>query len=345
MNWGDGSAPSSVSLTDRSFSLTHTYATADLYTVTVTIADDDSSTSRTHSVTVTQPTTGLSEAIRMIDELVASRKMSRQVGACIKAHVDCGPEAHRPGQQPRGQDPPQGAGDGNRLPGAGPHAQGGRCGPPEGAAASDLPVAQIKGLDRCRVGKPGYFPGIPTRHPSVTPLLFLHNQKCFPGGGLGSIQSPAHSKLAPVGRLSPLDGPFRKGLDASPVTARYDPETRPRRPPHAGRGEADAPGAPGGREHPHHARGGGRVRQAAADVLDRQGLLGPAASRAQGLLPRPHPVPAVAHRHRLEVQGNDRVPRRDRQAPQRPAHRPHQRGRHAPRASRRSRTARATRTS
>jgi DNA/RNA endonuclease G (NUC1) len=87
VNWGDGSAPSSVGLTGRSFSLTHTYATADLYTVTVTIADDDSSTARTHSVTVTQPTTGLSEAIRMIDELVASRKMSREVAVCIKAHV------------------------------------------------------------------------------------------------------------------------------------------------------------------------------------------------------------------------------------------------------------------
>ena len=98
-------------------------------------------------------------------------------------------------------------------------------------------------------------------------------------------------------------------------------------PPQRGRGAADASGAARGREHPHLPRGGGRVRQAAAHVLHRQGLLGPAAPGPQGVLPRPHPVPAAAHRHRLEVQGDDFLPRRDREAPQRRAHRPHQRGR------------------
>jgi DNA/RNA endonuclease G (NUC1) len=87
VNWGDGSAPSSVALGGRSFTLTHTYATADLYTVTVTIADDDSSAASTHSVTVVQPTTGLAEAIRMIDQLVAERRITRAVGTCLKATV------------------------------------------------------------------------------------------------------------------------------------------------------------------------------------------------------------------------------------------------------------------
>jgi DNA/RNA endonuclease G (NUC1) len=87
VNWGDGSAPSTVALASRSFSLTHTYATADLFTVTVTIADDDSTTSRTHSVTVVQQTAGLGEAIRMIDQLVAERKMARDIGTCLKAQV------------------------------------------------------------------------------------------------------------------------------------------------------------------------------------------------------------------------------------------------------------------
>ena len=49
---------------------------------------------------------------------------------------------------------------------------------------------------------------------------------------------------------------------------------------------AHAPAAPGGREHPHHARGGRRVRAPGDAVLDRQGLRGDAASGAQGLLSR-----------------------------------------------------------
>lgn len=88
VDWGDGSAPNTLAVTSRSFSLSHTYATADLYTVTVTVADDDSTTSRTHSVTVVQQTAGLGEAIRMIDQLVADRKMSRDIAKCLKAQVN-----------------------------------------------------------------------------------------------------------------------------------------------------------------------------------------------------------------------------------------------------------------
>ena len=87
VNWGDGSAPESVSLPARSFSLTHIYTAGGTYTVTLAIADDDTSTSTSHSVTVTQPAPGLAAALPLIDQLVASGKMPRAVGTLLKAEV------------------------------------------------------------------------------------------------------------------------------------------------------------------------------------------------------------------------------------------------------------------
>ena len=43
VNWGDGSAPEVVPLSGRSFSLTHIYTAGGTYTVTIDIADDDTS--------------------------------------------------------------------------------------------------------------------------------------------------------------------------------------------------------------------------------------------------------------------------------------------------------------
>jgi undecaprenyl-diphosphatase len=57
----------------------------------------------------------------------------------------------------------------------------------------------------------------------------------------------------------------------------------------------DPPAAAGGREHPHHARGGGRVREAGDAVLDRQGQLGDAAPGAQGVLPVAMPPFPLLH--------------------------------------------------
>jgi hypothetical protein len=76
-----------VALSARSFSLTHTYATADLYTVTVTIADDDASTSTSHAVTVAQPAPQLSQAVALVDQLIASGKLKRALGIVIKAEI------------------------------------------------------------------------------------------------------------------------------------------------------------------------------------------------------------------------------------------------------------------
>jgi DNA/RNA endonuclease G (NUC1) len=87
VDWGDGSAPSTVSLATRAFSLTHTYTTPGAFTVTVTIADDDASTSTSHTVLVAQPAPGLAQALPLIDDLVAQNRIPRAVGTLFKAQV------------------------------------------------------------------------------------------------------------------------------------------------------------------------------------------------------------------------------------------------------------------
>jgi DNA/RNA endonuclease G (NUC1) len=85
--WGDGSAPEVVALAGQSFRLTHIYTAAGRYAVTVRIADDDVTTETVHTVTVNESSPGLAAALPLIDQLVAGRKISRQVGVLLKAQV------------------------------------------------------------------------------------------------------------------------------------------------------------------------------------------------------------------------------------------------------------------
>lgn len=91
VDWGDGSSPGQVMLTGRAFSLVHVYAAAGTFPVTVTITDDDVQTSTVHTVTVTEPPPppgpNLSQAYPLIDQLVASRKISRDFGNLMKGQV------------------------------------------------------------------------------------------------------------------------------------------------------------------------------------------------------------------------------------------------------------------
>jgi chitodextrinase len=87
VTWGDGSAPEQVALSGRSFTLTHVYTAGGVYPVTIRVADDDAATESTHHVTVTEADAGLAAALPLIDELVATRKISRSVGILLKAQV------------------------------------------------------------------------------------------------------------------------------------------------------------------------------------------------------------------------------------------------------------------
>ena len=55
--------------------------------MSISVADDDAAGATSHTVTVSQPATGLAAALPLIDELVATRKISRPIGILLKAQV------------------------------------------------------------------------------------------------------------------------------------------------------------------------------------------------------------------------------------------------------------------
>jgi DNA/RNA endonuclease G (NUC1) len=85
--WGDGSAPEVVALSGQSFTLTHIYTAAGSYPVTIRIADDDAFAETGHTVTVNSTSPGLAAALPLIDQLVATGKISRAIGILLKAQV------------------------------------------------------------------------------------------------------------------------------------------------------------------------------------------------------------------------------------------------------------------
>jgi len=86
VNWGDGSS-STQALAGQSFSLMHSFAAAGSYSVTVEVGDDDEVSTRTLTVSVTDPSPGLSAAIPLIEQLVAKRKIHPCLGGLLKAEV------------------------------------------------------------------------------------------------------------------------------------------------------------------------------------------------------------------------------------------------------------------
>jgi Flp pilus assembly CpaF family ATPase len=70
----------------------HVYTAAGTYTVTVTIDDGDATASTTHTVTVASPAASLATALTMVDQLVASGKISRGLGKLLKAEITAAQE-------------------------------------------------------------------------------------------------------------------------------------------------------------------------------------------------------------------------------------------------------------
>ncbi len=87
VDWGDGSTPGRTTVTSRAFSLPHVYATTGTFTVTVTVADDDTSSRATHTVTVESLASQLTPALALIDQLVANGRLPRAVGNVLKAEI------------------------------------------------------------------------------------------------------------------------------------------------------------------------------------------------------------------------------------------------------------------
>ena len=68
VDYGDGSGVQPLDLTDKSFTLSHTYETPGSYTVTVRISDGDATSLRTATVTVLTPAQLITNAIALVRE-------------------------------------------------------------------------------------------------------------------------------------------------------------------------------------------------------------------------------------------------------------------------------------
>jgi DNA/RNA endonuclease G (NUC1) len=76
VDYGDGTGESAFALDGKSFTLSHRYNRAGVFTVTVRIADDDVTSMRTQSVTVLTRVAAVESAIALVDGLAARGKVS-----------------------------------------------------------------------------------------------------------------------------------------------------------------------------------------------------------------------------------------------------------------------------
>jgi DNA/RNA endonuclease G (NUC1) len=88
VDYGDGSGTTSLALSGKTFSLSHTYATAGSFTVTVRVSDDDVTTTRTATVTVLTPAQAIGNAIALIDALAADGKIDAGTANSLKTKLE-----------------------------------------------------------------------------------------------------------------------------------------------------------------------------------------------------------------------------------------------------------------
>ena len=72
----------------KTFALSHTYATAGTFTVTVRVSDDDVTSVRTQTVTVLTPAQGVQNAIAAVNTLVTDGKIDGGNARSLNAKLD-----------------------------------------------------------------------------------------------------------------------------------------------------------------------------------------------------------------------------------------------------------------
>jgi DNA/RNA endonuclease G (NUC1) len=92
-DYGDGSGAQPLALAGKSFSLSHGYAAPGAFTVTVTIADDDVTSSRTQTVTVLTPAQGAQNAAALVDQLVAAGRLAAGNATSLSAKLRAATDA------------------------------------------------------------------------------------------------------------------------------------------------------------------------------------------------------------------------------------------------------------
>jgi len=77
VDYGDGSGIASLALSGKAFSLSHAYTSPGTFTVTVRVSDDDVTSSRAQTVTVSTVGKGVSDALALLAQLVAAGKIDQ----------------------------------------------------------------------------------------------------------------------------------------------------------------------------------------------------------------------------------------------------------------------------
>ena len=88
VDYGDGSGVSALGLTAKTFSLSHTYAAAGTFTVTVRVSDDDVTASRTATITVLTAAQAVGSAIALLDELAAAGKIDAGNASSLRTKLE-----------------------------------------------------------------------------------------------------------------------------------------------------------------------------------------------------------------------------------------------------------------
>ena len=88
VDYGDGSGVSSLALSGKTFSLSHTYAAAGSFTVTVRVTDDDVTSTRTATVTVVTPSQAIGNAIALVDALAANGKLDPGTANSLRTKLE-----------------------------------------------------------------------------------------------------------------------------------------------------------------------------------------------------------------------------------------------------------------
>jgi predicted extracellular nuclease len=87
VDYGDASGAAPLALSGKSFSLSHRYAAAGSFTVTVAVTDDDASGTRTATVGVITIGAALDNALGLIDGLVKSKRLSAGNATALRAKL------------------------------------------------------------------------------------------------------------------------------------------------------------------------------------------------------------------------------------------------------------------
>jgi hypothetical protein len=88
VNYGDGAGVETLVLSGKNFALSHTYMLAGTFTVTVRVADDDASSSRSQFVTVIAPSQGLTQAAGMVNDLANAAGLNSGNANSLNAKID-----------------------------------------------------------------------------------------------------------------------------------------------------------------------------------------------------------------------------------------------------------------